>query len=89
MAQVIGLLAFSITVPIAGSLSDRYGRKVVMLTFLAPYALLIYPLFAWVQLAPVFYTLAGSVLGLIGCLLLLPAAKIELGGAVLKGKAAA
>jgi len=161
MAQTLGLLAFIVAVPVAGALSDRYGRKAVMLTFLAPYALLIYPLFAWVQsapvlanllvvytvlsiflggffgpfstalgeqfptavrssglaicynlavmifggfaqfivtwliqstgvtLAPVFYTLAGSVLGLIGCLLLLPAAKIGLGGAVLKEKAAA
>ena len=28
MAQVIGLIAFIITVPITGALSDRYGRKV-------------------------------------------------------------
>lgn len=160
MAQTIGLLAFIVTVPITGALSDRYGRKVVMLTFLAPYALLIYPLFAWVQsdpvlanllvvytvlsiflggffgpfstalgeqfptavrssglaicynlavmifggfaqfivtwliqstgvtLAPVFYTMAGSVLGLIGCLLLFPAEKVGLGRAILKSKVA-
>ncbi|GLC94266.1 MFS transporter [Cupriavidus sp. TA19] len=160
MAQTIGLLAFIVTVPITGALSDRYGRKVVMLAFLAPYALLIYPLFAWVQsapvlanllvvytvlsvflggffgpfstalgeqfptavrssglaicynlavmifggfaqfivtwliqstgvtLAPVFYTTAGSVLGLIGCLLLFPAEKVGPGRAILKSKVA-
>ncbi|WP_206995764.1 MFS transporter [Trinickia mobilis] len=159
-AQVIGLLALIGIVPIAGALSDRYGRKIVMLTSLLPFALLIYPLFSWVQsapalpnliivftvlsiflggflgplstalgeqfptsvrssglaicynlavmifggfaqfivtwliqaigvtLAPVFYSLAGSVIGVIGCLLILPAAKIGLDEAVLMGEAA-
>lgn len=57
MAQVIGLIAFIITVPVTGALSDKYGRKAIMLAFLVPYALLIYPLFAWVQSAPVFSNL--------------------------------
>lgn len=156
MAQAIGLLAFIVAVPVMGALSDRYGRKPVMLAFLAPYALLIYPLFSWVQatptlstllvvyvtlsvflggffgpfstalgeqfptavrssglaicyniavmvfggfaqftvtwliestgvtLAPVFYTLAGSVLGLIGCLLLIAPTQIRSGRTPLK-----
>ncbi|MNF84902.1 Proline/betaine transporter [compost metagenome] len=156
MAQAIGLLAFIVAVPVTGALSDRYGRKPVMLAFLAPYALLIYPLFSWVQatptlstllvvyvtlsvflggffgpfstalgeqfptavrssglaicyniavmvfggfaqftvtwliestgvtLAPVFYTLAGSVLGLIGCLLLIAPTQIRSGRTPLK-----
>lgn len=148
-AQAIGLMASLAVVPIAGSLSDRYGRKAVMLMSLLPFALLIYPLFSWVQatpllsnliivftvlsiflagflgpfstalgeqfpasvrssglaicynlavmifggfaqfivtwliqvtdvtLAPVFYSLAGSVIGVIGCLLILPAARSD------------
>ncbi|WP_238323290.1 MFS transporter [Acidovorax sp. JHL-9] len=51
-AQVIGIIAMIISIPISGMLSDRYGRKVVMLVFLLPYAILIYPLFSWVQTAP-------------------------------------
>lgn len=153
LAQAIGLVVFIATVLVAGALSDRYGRKVVMLAFLVPYAVLIYPLFSWVQsspvlatlivvyavlsiflggflgpfstalgeqfstmarssglaicynlavmifggfaqfivtwliqttgvaLAPVLYSLAGSVVGVIGCLLLLPAEKIGQRGA--------
>ncbi|CAG9267714.1 Proline porter II [Paraburkholderia unamae] len=160
LAQAIGLVAFIAITPFAGALSDRYGRKVVMLAGLTPYALLIYPLFAWVQsaptlpsllliytllssflgvffgplstamgeqfpvavrsgslavsynfavmvfggfapfivtwliqstgviLAPVFYTLAGSALGVIGCLLIAPASRTGHSVAELKSKAA-
>lgn len=51
-AQSIGLLALIVAIPLAGALSDRYGRRPVMLAFLLPYALLMYPLFSWVQSAP-------------------------------------
>lgn len=54
LAQAVGLLAMIVTVPIAGALSDRYGRKAVLLTSLVPYVFLLYPLFAWVQSAPTF-----------------------------------
>ncbi|MBR0828555.1 MFS transporter [Bradyrhizobium manausense] len=160
LAQAMGLFAFIVTVPVAGALSDGYGRKIVMLTSLLPYAVFIYPLFSrvhsatspvnlvviytllsiclggffgpfstalgeqfpttvrssglaicynlavmifggfaqfivtWliqstgVTLAPVLYTLAGSVIGVIGCLLIVPTSKSRLSGPVLVGKTA-
>ncbi|KAF7961624.1 hypothetical protein AWV80_31295 [Cupriavidus sp. UYMU48A] len=59
-AQSIGLLVFLIIVPLAGHLSDIYGRKIVMLTSLIPYALLGYPLFSWVQQTPSFLNLLAA-----------------------------
>lgn len=51
-AQALGIIALIISIPITGFLSDKYGRKKVMLTFLLPYVILIYPLFLWVQITP-------------------------------------
>lgn len=51
-AQAIGLLALIVIIPISGAISDRHGRKPVMLSFLLPYAILMYPLFSWVQSTP-------------------------------------
>lgn len=52
MAQALGLSALTVTVVISGILSDRYGRKAVMLSSIIPYALLIYPFFAMIQAHP-------------------------------------
>lgn len=66
-AQSIGLLALIIAIPITGALSDRYGRKSVMLAFLLPYAVLMYPLFSWVQSDPTLtnLTVAFTVLSIL------------------------
>lgn len=50
--QAIGLVAVTVIEPIAGALSDRFGRRRVMLSAIAPFILFIYPLFHWVQTAP-------------------------------------
>ncbi|HKU26805.1 MAG TPA: MFS transporter [Candidatus Sulfotelmatobacter sp.] len=57
MAQAVGLLGLIVSVPVAGALSDRYGRRAVMLASLVPYAAFIYPLFSWVQSVPTVTTL--------------------------------
>lgn len=63
-AQVIGLIAMIIAIPLMGYLSDRYGRRVIILSFLTAYAALMYPLFHWVQTEQSFASLAFTYLTL-------------------------
>jgi len=58
LAQVIGLVCLTLTIPLCGVLSDRLGRKPVLLFATVAYFLLLYPLFAWVQGSPGFGRLA-------------------------------
>jgi len=68
-ALAIGIIGLMISAPIAGALSDRFGRKNIMLIFLAPFVILIYPLFSWVSAAPslakllLIYTVLSLLLG--------------------------
>ncbi|HDR9173067.1 TPA: MFS transporter [Burkholderia vietnamiensis] len=50
--QSIALVALTVMAPITGWLSDRFGRKRVMLSTMIPFTILIYPMFHWVQSAP-------------------------------------
>jgi MFS family permease len=50
--QSIALVALTLMAPVTGWLSDRFGRKRVMLSTMIPFTILIYPMFYWVQGAP-------------------------------------
>ncbi|HEY1746057.1 MAG TPA: MFS transporter [Xanthobacteraceae bacterium] len=57
IAQAIGLAVEVALIPICGALSDRIGRKPVMIVSLAFSLLVTYPLFAWVSSSPSFSNL--------------------------------
>ena len=57
IAQSIGLACQAPLVPLFGALSDRIGRKPILIAALLPYLGLAYPLFVWVQTSPTFVNL--------------------------------
>ena len=57
LAQAIGLACEVVLIPICGALSDRIGRKPVMIASLALSLLVTYPLFVWVSSSPSFASL--------------------------------
>lgn len=52
LAGVIGTFAMFLMEPVAGAMSDKYGRKKVLLLFLLPLTVLIYPFFHYLQVNP-------------------------------------
>jgi MFS transporter, MHS family, proline/betaine transporter len=52
VAQVTGLICLTIVIPLCGALSDRIGRKPVLMAATIAYLVLLYPLFNWVHDAP-------------------------------------
>jgi MFS transporter, MHS family, proline/betaine transporter len=54
VAQSIGLACMIVLTPISGALSDRVGRKPIIVAALALYLALVYPLFGWVYNNPSF-----------------------------------
>jgi MFS family permease len=57
LAQAIGLACEVAVIPICGALSDRIGRKPVMIASLLLSLLVTYPLFVWVSSSPSFSSL--------------------------------
>jgi MFS transporter, MHS family, proline/betaine transporter len=57
LAQSIGLACEVVLIPICGLLSDRIGRKPVMIVALGLSLIVTYPLFAWVSSNPSFSSL--------------------------------
>jgi MFS transporter, MHS family, proline/betaine transporter len=58
LAQSISIVCMIILIPLFGALSDRIGRKPIMIGALALYLVLAYPLFNWVHANPSFGNLA-------------------------------
>jgi MFS transporter, MHS family, proline/betaine transporter len=54
IAQSIGLVCMIVLTPLSGALSDRIGRKPIMIVSLALYLVLTYPLFSWLYHNPSF-----------------------------------
>jgi len=67
-AQAIGLACMIAITPLFGALSDHIGRKPIMITALALYLVLLYPLFLWVHTNPSFRNL--MIMQLVFCTLL-------------------
>ncbi|HVY07358.1 MAG TPA: MFS transporter [Burkholderiales bacterium] len=57
-AQVFGLVCLTLVTPLCGALSDRVGRKPVLMAATIAYFLTLYPLFSWVHADPGFERLA-------------------------------
>lgn len=58
IAQVIGLLCMTVVIPLCGALSDRIGRKPILMAAPIAYLLLLYPFFTWIHANPSFLHLA-------------------------------
>jgi MHS family proline/betaine transporter-like MFS transporter len=67
-AQAVGLACFPLLVPLFGALSDRIGRKPVLVASLVPFLGVAYPLFYWVHASPSFGNLVVMQLVLCGLL---------------------
>ena len=52
VAQVTGLICLTVVTPLSGILSDRIGRKPILMAAAIAYFVLLYPLFDWVHSAP-------------------------------------
>ena len=52
VAQVTGLVCLTLVIPVCGALTDRIGRKPVLMAAAIAYFVLLYPLFDWVHSAP-------------------------------------
>lgn len=52
VAQVTGLICLTLVTPLCGALSDRIGRKPILMAAAIAYFFLLYPLFDWVHSAP-------------------------------------
>lgn len=59
LAQAIGLAGMVVLAPLSGALSDRVGRKPIIIGSLAIYLALIYPSFHWLLAEPAFAKLVA------------------------------
>jgi len=58
IAQVIGLVCLTLTIPVFGWLSDFVGRKPIIVAALCGYLLFLHPLFSWVHAHPTLVNLS-------------------------------
>lgn len=58
IAQVAGLICLTLATPVFGMLSDRIGRRPVLMVAMVCYLVLPYPLLAWLQAEPTLLRLA-------------------------------
>lgn len=54
LAQAIGVAWMVLLIPLSGALSDRIGRRPIILTSMVIYLLMLYPLFIWISARPSF-----------------------------------
>ena len=71
-AQIFGLACLTAAIPLFGALSDRIGRKPILMAATVAYFVLLYPMFAWVYAEPSLVRLAimqGILCSLVGVFL--------------------
>ncbi len=68
MAQAIALTFLTILIPIFGALSDRFGRKWIMIASSGLLFLALYPMFSWLHANPSFSNLVITQLVLCFCI---------------------
>ena len=71
-AQIFGLVCLTVAIPLFGALSDRIGRKPILMAATIAYFVLLYPMFAWVHSEPGLVRLAimqGLLCSLVGVFL--------------------
>jgi len=51
-AQIFGLVCLTAAIPVFGAVSDRIGRKPILMAATIAYFVLLYPMFAWVHAEP-------------------------------------
>ena len=71
-AQIFGLVCLTMAIPLFGALSDRIGRKPILMAATIAYFVLLYPMFGWVYADPGLIRLAvmqGVLCSLVGVFL--------------------
>ena len=52
LVQMLAVALMTLVIPLAGALSDRHGRRPVLMAFTLAFFVMVYPLYAWVVAAP-------------------------------------
>lgn len=52
LVQMLAVALMTVVIPLSGALSDRLGRRPVLLAFSLAFFVMVYPLYVWVAVAP-------------------------------------
>lgn len=52
LVQMLAVALMTLVIPLAGALSDRVGRRPVLMAFTLAFFIMVYPLYVWVAVAP-------------------------------------
>lgn len=52
LVQMLAVGLMTVVIPLAGALSDRFGRRPVLMAFTLAFFVMLYPLYVWVAAAP-------------------------------------
>ncbi|WP_085596108.1 MULTISPECIES: MFS transporter [unclassified Pseudomonas] len=52
LVQMLAVALMTLVIPLAGALSDRHGRRPVLMVFTLVFFVMVYPLYAWIAAAP-------------------------------------